>query len=248
MGSNPNPPGDQLSGMPDVQEPRPQQKVVDRPHWIAILIGIFSPTVGICALIISLMSLQTGERSLEIGQRAYLALYDSAATITKDAYASAFSGRSTDVQIVFTGTIKNLGNTPARVTSFRTEYKDVPTDWQRVPGPYGPLADVYIGPRLPGQIPPKDQIAWTSSTDFITMNLDTLKNLQDREMADLALARVYSPVPRVCTYVTCGGSVTLRMEDEDVFHKRHEMQWTERLVDAHIAVLTEEEKNRLKQP
>jgi len=98
----------------------------------------------------------------------------------------------------------------------------------------------------PGEIPPKDQIEWRSPTDYITMNLDTFKNLQDWETADLAEVNS-SPVPRVCAYLTCGGSVTLRMDYEDVFHKKHEMQWTERLVAAHIAVLTQEEKNQLKQ-
>jgi hypothetical protein len=56
MSSNPNPPDEPLLAMPDVEVPKPKEAVADRPHWITIIIGIFSPTVGICALIISLMS------------------------------------------------------------------------------------------------------------------------------------------------------------------------------------------------
>ena len=47
--------------------PPPPTKTADRPHWITMVIGLFSPMLACVALYVSYMSFQIGERSVKFG-------------------------------------------------------------------------------------------------------------------------------------------------------------------------------------
>jgi hypothetical protein len=119
MGTNPSLPSGELSAT-EVHEPKPQKRVAERPHRITILIGIFSPTVGICALIISLFSLRTSVQSLEIGQRAYLSMDSGSFYLSEGPHDMG----TLDLEwVVLAGIVHNTGNTPARIKKTLTTYK-----------------------------------------------------------------------------------------------------------------------------
>src|SRR6266403_1655562 len=48
------------------------EKVADKPHRITIRIGILSPAIAVIATIIALLSFWNSQRSMKVGQRAYL--------------------------------------------------------------------------------------------------------------------------------------------------------------------------------
>jgi hypothetical protein len=63
------------TSVPAKNPPKAPEKTADRPHTITIglgLLGLLSPLVAFVALYISIQSLRTNVRSLEIGQRAYV--------------------------------------------------------------------------------------------------------------------------------------------------------------------------------
>ncbi len=98
------------------KRPKPAQQasdspenVADRPHRLTLLIGIMSPSLALVALIVSLVSVNIAQTSMQIGQRAYLT-YEFRMDEYKDEPL-----RPMDEQVTLQGEveIKNLGNTPA---------------------------------------------------------------------------------------------------------------------------------------
>jgi hypothetical protein len=87
-------------------------KMADRPHKWTLVIGLFAPSIAVVALIVSLWTLHTNERSMKLGQRAYLA-------VTLDKITGLFPNRLAglkdkyEVIIQTSVTVKNVGNTPA---------------------------------------------------------------------------------------------------------------------------------------
>ena len=76
-----------------------------KPHTITIILGCMSPLLAIAATAISILSLQTSQQSLKLGQRAYLRVPFGNVEIARDRHG--FSRLSVKYEI------QNIGNTPA---------------------------------------------------------------------------------------------------------------------------------------
>ena len=130
---------------------RKNRRVADRPHWIAIALGLLSPGLGLAALAISwngyklsMESLALSRESMVTGQRAYLAVRngefdfdDSMAPIHREGHIR--------FEIV------NLGNTPARITAIVLRFTNpegwsVPADRRKIfqPAPEVPTDRLII--------------------------------------------------------------------------------------------------------
>jgi hypothetical protein len=121
---------------PDSNQGKP--KTADRPHRITIYLGLLSPTLALIALWFSWQSLKTSNRSLEIGQRAYVSLQDGRLSFSKEAEGPPPQPSSTltppgkphpYVAMLGTVTLVNTGNTPAQFVSFKPVYKRLPQGW-----------------------------------------------------------------------------------------------------------------------
>ena len=106
---------------PDVQpQPKPtepcpakstaSQRVADRPHWITILLGIFSPSIAFVALFVAWGSWETSQRSMKVGQRAYLQYQVS---VTNGSQVLEGLRTDKDFFLNYQLTVTNVGNTPA---------------------------------------------------------------------------------------------------------------------------------------
>ena len=138
-----------------------KQAISSRPHWITILTGLLSPTIGVVALFVSLQSLktsqlgvETSERAMKVGQRAYL-------TVSKgnfESYEYTLKRSKSDfVSVDVTFTINNLGNTPASIKKISFVYA-LPSGWSDVSAENDADSD-----NLPGDIGPKQQTEWATS-------------------------------------------------------------------------------------
>ena len=121
---------------PDSNQGKPE--TADRPHWITICLGLLSPTLALIALWFSWQSLKTSNRSLEIGQRAYVSLQDGRLSFSKGVEGPPPQPSSTltppgqphpYVAMLGTVTLVNTGNTPAQFVSFKPVYKQLPQGW-----------------------------------------------------------------------------------------------------------------------
>jgi hypothetical protein len=121
---------------PDSNQGKP--KTADTPHWITICLGLLSPTLALIALWFSSQSLKTSNRSLEIGQRAYVSLQDGRLSFSKEVEGPPPQPSSTltppgqphpYVAMLGTITLVNTGNTPAQFVSFKPVYKQLPQGW-----------------------------------------------------------------------------------------------------------------------
>lgn len=90
--------------------PTSPTRVADRPHWITILLGVFSPSIAIVALFVAWGSLRTSERSMKVSQRAYLG-YEIAVTNGNQVAEALRADR--DFFLYYQVTVTNMGNTPA---------------------------------------------------------------------------------------------------------------------------------------
>lgn len=158
-------------------------KVADRPHPVAIVLGVLGPTTAILAITFTFMgyrlsiqslrvsqqSLETSQRALEVGQRAYLFLSNGRVRITygKSSPLSAFREKMgleeqeelTPSTISIIGQVENVGNTPARILSIRIQF--VSKAYQ------GPFPDFDDGsePVAPGK--------------FVVLHTETVQNFGD---------------------------------------------------------------------
>jgi hypothetical protein len=84
--------------------------MLDKPHWITILIGIFSPAIAVVALIVALLSLSTSRQAMKVSQRAYLTYWVDVTSATQAAKALH---TDKDFFLTYEVTVTNMGNTPA---------------------------------------------------------------------------------------------------------------------------------------
>jgi hypothetical protein len=93
--------------------------------------------LALIALWFSLQSLKTSNRSLEIGQQAYVSLQDGSLSFSKEVEGPPPQPSSTltpgqphpYVAMLGTVTLVNTGNTPAHFVSFKPVYKQLPQGW-----------------------------------------------------------------------------------------------------------------------
>jgi hypothetical protein len=122
-------------GTPDSNQGKP--KTADRPHWITICLGLLSPALALIALWFSLQSLKISDRSLVIGQQAYVSLQNGSLSFSKEIEGPTPQPSSTltpgqphpYVAMLGTVTLVNTGNTPAQFVSFKPVYKQLPQGW-----------------------------------------------------------------------------------------------------------------------
>lgn len=105
---------------PDVQtqtegaepcSPRSTQKeVADKPHWITYCLGLLSLLNAIVAVWIAILSLGTSQRSMKVGQRAYLT-YQVAVTNGNEIVEALRTDK--DFFLTYQVMVTNMGNTPA---------------------------------------------------------------------------------------------------------------------------------------
>jgi hypothetical protein len=98
----------------EVAEPCPPrytpEKVADRPHPITVLLGLVSPAIAVVALLVAFLSLWTSQRSMKVGQRAYLT-YQVAVTNGNEVVEALRADK--DFFLAYEITVTNRGNTPA---------------------------------------------------------------------------------------------------------------------------------------
>jgi hypothetical protein len=86
------------------------RKVADKPHWITYCLGLLSLLNAIVAVWIALLSLWTNQRSMKVGQRAYLT-YQVAVTNGNEVVEALRKDK--DFSLTYQVMITNMGNTPA---------------------------------------------------------------------------------------------------------------------------------------
>src|SRR5689334_9552823 len=90
-----------------------KESVAPRPHGLTLLIGLMAPLIAVVALVISLRSLNLGENSMKIGQRAYLNITKGEVTIKPSDVPP--HGNDVRIDVSYNFDINNLGNTPAQI-------------------------------------------------------------------------------------------------------------------------------------
>src|ERR1035438_1498502 len=159
------------------------QRTADRPHWIAIVLGLLAPTLGIVALAVSYRSFRVSEQSLEtsrlsvdtsqqsmkVAQRAYIEISNERAEIRPDHYRELSPLKLTGSDMLAYGfAITNLGNTPAEITEISIGYW-LPGGWD--------LAGFAGRPKMPREdrfmpkeryLAPKQSIYWHQLANLIS--------------------------------------------------------------------------------
>jgi hypothetical protein len=112
--------------------PKVPEPVAPRPHKITILLGLMSPLFAMTAIVVSFMSFRTSQsslalsqRSLKIGQRAYVQPHLS---LSQDNKMYSSEGFYWPIQLE----LKNTGNTPAsmKLISVKSEQHPVAPELQ----------------------------------------------------------------------------------------------------------------------
>jgi hypothetical protein len=151
------------------------KKIADRPHWITIVLGLVSPLLAGVALIISLESLHTSERTLEVGQRAYVAIQNKKITFSRiipgppPAPSSAVRPSGGEIQtrleqiatMDVSITLANSGNTPAEFTRFTPTFKQLPQGWTLNKKAWQPIQ------KTPSVLGAKSQTVWEYHEGFL---------------------------------------------------------------------------------
>jgi hypothetical protein len=153
------------NGLWIIPQEAPKHKSADRPHRITIALGVFSPLLAAVALYISLTSLHTSERSLEIGQRAYISLSTGALSFKQVGYVTRNEGTVFDQSLVMTlaVSIQNTGNTPATISKFSPTY-ELPAGWKNLDATY--VGGKYRNTALPF-VGPKSEVRWVFFDYFL---------------------------------------------------------------------------------
>src|SRR5262245_51483010 len=94
-----------------------RQRVGDRPHTVTIAIALLGPLLSVAAVVISFNALSLNERSMKVGQRAYVSLSRGA---VEDWFQRPPDDRAPDgadglLTARASFSIDNLGNTPATI-------------------------------------------------------------------------------------------------------------------------------------
>lgn len=100
------------------QEAKSKESTGPKPHPLAVRLGLVSPALAVVATVISVWTFVVGQRNTIVGQRAYL--YPTAPkVIAKEARLHNL------YSLWMTYTIKNIGRTPAVITSIRYFYRPI---------------------------------------------------------------------------------------------------------------------------
>jgi hypothetical protein len=86
------------------------QKVADRPHPITVRLGLVSPAIAIVSLLVAFLGWCTSQRSMKVGQRAYLT-YQVIVTNGNQVVEALRADK--DFFLAYQVTVTNMGNTPA---------------------------------------------------------------------------------------------------------------------------------------
>ena len=92
------------------QSKRTPEKVADRPHAITVWLGLISPAIALVALLVAFGSLWTSQRSMKVGQRAYLTYQVS---VTNGNLVLEALHADKDFFLTYQVTVSNMGSTPA---------------------------------------------------------------------------------------------------------------------------------------
>lgn len=201
---------------PDTRE----LKTADKPHKITIGLGLLSPSLAVLALVVSLFALHESERTLQIGQRAYVSLQNGRITFGQmtagpppqptsslrndepqpnNAVANGQAQPDHFVAMLLTVTLVNTGNTPAQFVRFTPTYNNLPEGWTIRKQEYKPkdTTPPYLGP--------KAQALWRYRQSF---------ELTREAWSQFSTAGVMN-------YLHLSGDLLY----EDVFGKRHAVNW-----------------------
>jgi hypothetical protein len=141
------------------------RKTADRPHAITIAIGIFSPALAVIALIVSIMSLRTSDRSLKVANRAYVNVVSGSLLFSDFGYVVQEKGPDAGTHLIVRmdlfARLQNAGNSPASVGDFKPRYQ-LPPGWSEAPS--------WVKTRLNyngiGMIAPKSTLNWAYTELF----------------------------------------------------------------------------------
>lgn len=131
--------------------------IAERPHPVSIalllLSSVLSLLVGTVAVVISLASLFVTQHNMQIGQRAYLTVTDtrfsSNAKDPKDSGVQNVKPSDHVLQLLYSFTVHNVGNTPGHIEDVKTPLK-CPAGWacytiyDNHPSLIGPRSDVRV--------------------------------------------------------------------------------------------------------
>lgn len=84
--------------------------LADKPHPITVRLGLVSPAIAVVALIVAFLSLWTSQRSMKVGQRAYLTYQVS---VSNGSQVVDDLKSDKDFFLNYQVTVTNMGNTPA---------------------------------------------------------------------------------------------------------------------------------------
>jgi hypothetical protein len=155
---------------------KPADKIAGRPHWITILLGAFSPLLGILAMIISLHSLWISERSLKVGNRAYLALLNGGLQFSNHGVVFKEGDNTRGRLIVrmdLSAAIHNAGNSPASPGPFRRKYR-LPEGWSEAPD----WLKKNLGGSSIGIVGPRSTVDWRY-TDLFELTPEVYRAFRD---------------------------------------------------------------------
>ena len=139
-------------------------RIADRPHWIAITIGVFSPALALAAIYISYQALNTSERSLKVGSRAYVAVLGGELRFSNFGIVyenNVGIGGHCIVRMELSTTFQNAGSTPASGGTFSAKYR-LPKGWSAAPA----WVKKNLGSATIGMIGPRATLNWTYTQLF----------------------------------------------------------------------------------
>ena len=140
-----------------------EKRVADRPHWLTLAVGVFSSVLALSALVVSLNSLRTSERSLMIGTRAYVAVLSGELKF----FNYGIVGQHCIVRMDLSATFQNAGNSPASSVYFKAKYR-LPPGWSEAPA----WVKQNLGSPSISSIGPKSTVSW-SYTSLFELTPDT---------------------------------------------------------------------------
>lgn len=118
------------------------EKLADRPHPVAVALGLVSPTLALVALMVSFFSYQasqTGvrlsEQSLRVANRAYLTVRRTGGNIDVDRNTAKFPGGDhfpNSARLYIEYDVENVGRTPGRLSRLDVRLTEVPDEWRLV--------------------------------------------------------------------------------------------------------------------
>jgi hypothetical protein len=176
------------------------------------LLALLSPALAIVATVISALALTTSQKSLKVGQRAYLSATTDVIIESDAGQKNQSNASAHDLKIVVTVKIRNLGNTPAVFVHGR-EVVRLPVGWHW-PNDYPAQTLTYdlTEPELPPNLGPRDDAVWNRVVS-VGVDSTTFDEYRRGESGKLMAFGVF--------------------EFRDVFDESHELNWCVGIVQGH---------------